>query len=66
MIFKQAAVFLRCSDKAAYAGQSFEELLPLFWIKVGLCIAKQEDSVTVLGVFGHSKDAAEEGMPLSV
>ena len=31
----------------------------LFWIKVGVQYSQTEDSVTVLGVSKHSKDAAE-------
>ena len=45
-------------DKATYAGHRLEELLPVL-DQSGVQYSQTEDSVTVLGVSKHSKDAAE-------
>ena len=45
-------------DKATYAGHRLEELLPVL-DQSGGQYSQTEDSVTVLGVSKHSKDAAE-------
>ena len=45
-------------DKATYAGHRLEELLPVL-DQSGIQYSQTEDSVTVLGVSKHSKDAAE-------
>lgn len=46
-------------DKATYAGHRLEELLPVL-DQSGVQYSQTEDSVTVLGVSKHSKDAAGE------
>ena len=45
-------------DKATYAGHRLEELLPVL-DQSGVQYSQTEDSVTVMGVSKHSKDAAE-------
>ena len=45
-------------DKATYAGHRLEELLPVL-DQSGVQYSQTKDSVTVLGVSKHSKDAAE-------
>ncbi len=47
-----------CSRQGDHACHRLEEL-SLFWIKVRVQYSQTEDSVTVLGVSKHSKDAAE-------
>lgn len=45
-------------DKATYAGHRLEELLPVL-DQSGVQYSQTEDSVTVMGLSKHSKDAAE-------